>query len=90
MPPEHGLRRVGGTESFAGLLKFPGVSGPMNSKAGTRPEIDQGNPAYPPELEVAKCPTAARLDIRFLTTSRALSRRGTIVLRYSFNDLGAV
>jgi hypothetical protein len=40
--------------------------------------------------EVAEYPRAACLYIRFLATSKTLSRKGTIVLDYRFYDLGAV
>jgi hypothetical protein len=42
------------------------------------------------EPEVAEYPRAACLYIRFLATSKTLSRKGTIVLDYRFYDLGAV
>jgi hypothetical protein len=52
-------------------------------------EIDQGNPAYP-GTQGYRVSTAAYICIRFLATSKTLSRNGTIVLHYRFYDLGAV
>ena len=38
---------VPGTKSVSGLLKFPGVNDPGNSKLESETETDQGNPAHP-------------------------------------------
>ena len=77
-------RHVPGTSSVAGLLKFPGVDDPR--------ELETWNPKLKlvreillsREPEISDYPTGARLYNRFMATSVALSRKGTIVLHYRF------
>ena len=77
-------KHVPGTESVAGLLKFPGVDDPR--------ELERWNPKLKlireilltREPEIAEYPTAVRLYNRLLATSTTLSRKGTIVLHYRF------
>ena len=75
---------VRGTKSVAGLLKFPGLDDPRepeswNPKLKLIREI-----LLTREPEIAEFPTAVRLYNRFLATSAALSRKGTIVLHFRF------
>jgi hypothetical protein len=77
-------------QSFAGLLEFPALTIRRNSK-GWNPTLKLiRKTPLTREPEVAEYPRAACLYIRFLATSKTLSRKGTIVLDYRFYDLGAV
>jgi O-methyltransferase involved in polyketide biosynthesis len=75
---------VSSTKSVKGHLKFPGVDDPR--------EVESWIPRLKlireilltREPEIADYPTAVRLYNRFMATSVALSRKGTIVLHYRF------
>jgi hypothetical protein len=75
---------VRGTKSVSGLLRFSGVDDPR--------ELETWNPKLKlvreillsREPEISDYPTAVRLYNRFMATSVALSRKGTIVLHYRF------
>jgi hypothetical protein len=77
---------VRGTKSVAGQLKFPGVKDPYELE-GWNPKLKLIREVLlTREPEVAGFPTAVRLYIRFLVTSTTLSRMGTSVLHYRFQN----
>jgi hypothetical protein len=78
---------VRGTESFAGLLKFPGVSGP---REGWNPKLKLIRESCLPQPEVAEYPTVVRSTSDFSQRAQPLSRKATNLLHYPFYDLGAV
>ena len=75
---------VPGTKSVSGLLKFPGVDDPRELETWIPRLKLIREILLTREPEIADYPTAVRLYNRFLATSVALSRKGTIVLHYRF------
>jgi O-methyltransferase involved in polyketide biosynthesis len=75
---------VRGTKSVSGLLKFPGVDDPRELETWIPKLKLVREILLSREPEISDYPMGARLYNRFMATSVALSRKGTIVLHYRF------
>jgi O-methyltransferase involved in polyketide biosynthesis len=75
---------VRGTKSVSGMLKFPGVDDPRELESWIPKLKLVREILLAREPEISDYPTAVRLANRFMATSVALSRKGTIVLHYRF------